>query len=86
MPFVELNFFYIDTAFTEVATKGPIDDKPSFVQVMAWCQAVNKLWPDLMLTEVLQYHMVFWGLNKMPQNLIGERSALVQAFTWTNDD
>ena len=37
--------------------KGPIDNKPALIQVMAWCQTGNKPLPEPMLTQYIDAFM-----------------------------
>ena len=45
----ERNYFCLD--FPEIYSLGPSDFKSALVQVMAWCQTVDKLLPQPMLIQ-----------------------------------
>ena len=38
-------------------SRGPIDNKPALVQVMAWCRIGDKPLPELMLTKFTDVYM-----------------------------
>ena len=46
-------------------TKGPVDNEMLLAWVMAWRHLGNKQLTELMLTEVLHYHMRSLGHNDL---------------------
>ena len=43
--------------------KGPIDNKPALLQVMAWCRPGDKPLPGPMMTEFIDAYM--WHYEEM---------------------
>ena len=52
---------YFDSKLTEVVSKGPINNKPELVQVMAWCRAGDMPLPYPMLTQFTDAYMRHQG-------------------------
>ena len=49
--FMNENFCILIQVSLKLVLKGPIDNKPALVQVMAWCRTGDKPLPEPMLTQ-----------------------------------
>ena len=43
--------FHMCKSQFHVIPKDPIDNKSALIQVRAWCQTGDKLWPAVMITQ-----------------------------------
>ena len=55
MTFLEINF--VIQILLNFTPEGPFDDKPAFVQAMAWCQAGDKPLPEAMMSQLLDTYV-----------------------------
>ena len=55
--FVNEKFYILSKISLKFVLKGPIDNKPALVQVMAWCQTGDKPLPEPMLTQYIDAFM-----------------------------
>ena len=52
-----MKMFEFRSIFHSSVLKGPINNNPAFVQVMAWCQTVDKPLPEQMMTQFTGAYM-----------------------------
>ena len=52
---------YFDSNSTGYVPKGPIDNKPALLQIMAWCRIGDKPLSETMLTQFTDAYMRHYG-------------------------
>ena len=56
-----MKFFILIKTSLKFVPKGPMDNKPAFVQIMAWCRLGDKLLSEPMLTRFTDAYMRHYG-------------------------
>ena len=58
MHLCEWKSWYFDLNFTEVCPNGPVDNKPTLIQKIAWCQTGDKPLSEPMMIYTLLTHIL----------------------------